>query len=462
MDDLPLELWARIFVFSLDSPYDVDYGVRRISPGVAPLLLGRVCRTWRAVSMQTSELWTSLGYFLDERAEEAGALEAVEQWLLRSQGRPLHLYIGIGTSTVASANALLGLCYQQFPRLRTLEVYVGRGLGPYVAPPPGNCPLLEHIHLDFALNDEVAWFEPFFSSGGVLPVLRHLQMREYVNGVDRYLPLERHMASLTSLNVVANNFACHPADVLRLCPTLVKCRLYLRLGPRHRTTPAPTVPFTLPVLRTLWLRSKYEWRDVFEVATFPVLEELELIGTVWPVLSFAAFLQRSQCPLRALTLPATNISDDELVDVLGQVGATLQSLQLGCQYLNQVPDGTLPITGAFIAALDPRLQGVKVLAPRLRRLELLGQGQLGWPDGAFGAMVEARAAATSSDGFARLEEVKLTSDSHVHTRDYAVLKRLKREGLLRVEEMLQGSRPVHARLAAPLQSAIRRFRNRFR
>ncbi|KII92014.1 hypothetical protein PLICRDRAFT_104006, partial [Plicaturopsis crispa FD-325 SS-3] len=54
---LPPELLSEIFVHCL--PEDTTPNVRR-----APLLLGRVCRRWRAISLSTPQLWSSISITL--------------------------------------------------------------------------------------------------------------------------------------------------------------------------------------------------------------------------------------------------------------------------------------------------------------------------------------------------------------------------------------------------------------
>ncbi|KAK7045106.1 hypothetical protein R3P38DRAFT_2882621 [Favolaschia claudopus] len=69
-----------------------DAGDAVMSPTCAPLKLGRICGTWRTIALQTQELWScihiSLGFL---RADER-RLDALEEWLQRSQ-LPLSLTI---------------------------------------------------------------------------------------------------------------------------------------------------------------------------------------------------------------------------------------------------------------------------------------------------------------------------------------------------------------------------------
>ncbi|TDL13631.1 hypothetical protein BD410DRAFT_735089 [Rickenella mellea] len=54
INDLPFELLAKIFLFCLPITFP------RPSRREAPLLLGRVCRVWRSVSLHTPQLWAQI------------------------------------------------------------------------------------------------------------------------------------------------------------------------------------------------------------------------------------------------------------------------------------------------------------------------------------------------------------------------------------------------------------------
>src|ERR1700761_6252462 len=55
---LPVELLASIFVHCL--PLDKQH----LRPSSAPLLLTRICGTWRAIALRTPELWSFVSFEL--------------------------------------------------------------------------------------------------------------------------------------------------------------------------------------------------------------------------------------------------------------------------------------------------------------------------------------------------------------------------------------------------------------
>ncbi|TDL19094.1 hypothetical protein BD410DRAFT_449931 [Rickenella mellea] len=84
-----------IFLHCVSNRDDTDSRCWVRCPSQAPLLLGRVCRTWRFVSDYSPELWSSLAvgdshfYRLDFEKD----LEATKHWISKSGSRPLSLVI---------------------------------------------------------------------------------------------------------------------------------------------------------------------------------------------------------------------------------------------------------------------------------------------------------------------------------------------------------------------------------
>ncbi|KIM86201.1 hypothetical protein PILCRDRAFT_65282, partial [Piloderma croceum F 1598] len=52
---VPPEIWAQIFTASVDDAWTPEYP--QIDVQKPPLLLGRVCSSWRTISLNTPELW---------------------------------------------------------------------------------------------------------------------------------------------------------------------------------------------------------------------------------------------------------------------------------------------------------------------------------------------------------------------------------------------------------------------
>ncbi|KAI4527315.1 hypothetical protein K525DRAFT_217498, partial [Schizophyllum commune Loenen D] len=88
MRSMPAEILQHIFRYTLP-----EFHNALLSPDEPPVLLTRVCRVWRAVSLDTPELWSSIHIVctpfdkdMPQRARETVELRlrAVELWLARS------------------------------------------------------------------------------------------------------------------------------------------------------------------------------------------------------------------------------------------------------------------------------------------------------------------------------------------------------------------------------------------
>lgn len=95
MQRLPVESLSDIFVKCLpDQPY--------VEPNrdMPPLLFLQVCRHWRNVALQTTELWASLNTVLDDGWGDSESMndwrmDGYAAWLSRSGNRPLSLAVSI-------------------------------------------------------------------------------------------------------------------------------------------------------------------------------------------------------------------------------------------------------------------------------------------------------------------------------------------------------------------------------
>ncbi|KAJ7512683.1 hypothetical protein B0H11DRAFT_2267760 [Mycena galericulata] len=99
---LPLDIIQEIFVACLPAHRNCDMSARE-----APMLLGRICSTWRTISLSTPRLWASL--HIEDPGQRSGSfdstfslirtpevkpalfLEVIENWLGRSGGCPLSI-----------------------------------------------------------------------------------------------------------------------------------------------------------------------------------------------------------------------------------------------------------------------------------------------------------------------------------------------------------------------------------
>lgn len=81
----PPEITSEFFVDYLAANHDFWNSPLRF---VSPLLLGKVCHSWRQLAWSTPALWSSMKLNLDLRIDPA----MIEQWLVRSNRMPLSIY----------------------------------------------------------------------------------------------------------------------------------------------------------------------------------------------------------------------------------------------------------------------------------------------------------------------------------------------------------------------------------
>src|ERR1700729_3599598 len=85
---VPPEIWAQIFAVSIEDAWTPGYP--RVDIRKPPLLLGQICSSWRATSLSTPKLWSSICV---PRGTRASAIPLIEIWLQRSGAMPLSIEI---------------------------------------------------------------------------------------------------------------------------------------------------------------------------------------------------------------------------------------------------------------------------------------------------------------------------------------------------------------------------------
>ncbi|KAF7304039.1 hypothetical protein MIND_00635200 [Mycena indigotica] len=136
---LPPEVLGEIFMLCLPTTHNAV-----LSGDAAPLLLGRVCGTWRATAWALPALWTSLHVAVEHVRTRRGADTAVEDWLRRARQLPLALSVVYDADARAGQQSreinksfiawLLRLCAGGLAMLQIVEPKTG---APLLANTPG-------------------------------------------------------------------------------------------------------------------------------------------------------------------------------------------------------------------------------------------------------------------------------------------------------------------------------------
>jgi hypothetical protein len=155
---LPIEILQEIFIACLPTTHNPV--MSRWEP---PILLTRICSSWRIVAHATPQLWKSIhiDFLCGENFSSTTVgqhLEAIQEWLTRSVAYPLDISIGAsGGHYETELNQLLDEVYDKI--IDTLIQFSGRwrevrfaapyqALGSITSLPPSKVPLLETLSLD--------------------------------------------------------------------------------------------------------------------------------------------------------------------------------------------------------------------------------------------------------------------------------------------------------------------------
>ncbi|KAJ7315375.1 hypothetical protein DFH08DRAFT_1086903 [Mycena albidolilacea] len=312
---LPPEITAEIFKWCIDTGM-------RLLPSVAPLLLTRICRDWRALAFSTPALWDTISeieFGVHPRAEAV-----VETWFSRAGTRPLSL--GIICPKSLDSTCLESVILQHASQLQSLDVMTNSEvLCDFTA--VQSFPILSNLMLsclDDYDNDE-DHIQLFGIHGA--PLLRHLSL-------DGVLPSMVIMpwAQLTKMTLsLLPLWEC--LNALRWATSLHE---FHRQGPpeegQQSTSEESSVHHSSLISLAI---STSDWdQDILPLLTLPRLQRLELGGRfrvhqTYMDIDIVPFLSRVSGTLRTFSVgmsptvpvqwfhPLTQLTTLELVRSMG-------------------------------------------------------------------------------------------------------------------------------------------------
>ncbi|KAJ7506531.1 hypothetical protein B0H11DRAFT_234197 [Mycena galericulata] len=285
---LPPEILALIFEWCMPCESEGQLPVPNMN--IAPLLLGRISRSWRNVVLSTPSLWCSLRLRMDSYDPRLALLQT---WLSRSGCMPLtlDLYCSVadGLIDVLRPHAL------QFESLRLCIPAVD-----IVSLAQWSLPLLQRLDIRWSVGTEPRIGGALF---GRAPALREFVTTGAVLStvLSRFLfpwaQLKRFECERYSAN------AC--LEILRLASLLEYCAF----SGQYPAQNEPLVPISShPNLRTLSFNKGWDDLEIIRQVQFPGLKELRF--TVQPYSTTHLASAVSQCP-SILRLHVTYIAYDE-------------------------------------------------------------------------------------------------------------------------------------------------------
>ena len=298
---LPKEILLEIFVHCLPKEHNAY-----MSSHEAPLLLGRICSSWRSISLSAPRLWTTIyvpvprtdmyPWQVIAKAEYIVALKrmvrlrtvALQEWFIRSGSLPVDISFiqwpkaePANIALIDTAQPIVDVILSVAQRWRNVTVTAPSDdtMASFIAHPPHNLPFLESFDLTFA--DIRRWPEPVLritpSEYNIYraPSLRKLSLQKF-GGNPLQLPVTWENLTDLSLNyppVFSRDLTLHQAvDLLSRCRHLIRCTL--AMGKPGEVPPVQLSSFALPYLECFTVHEKAYAASVFSCLELPALRQV--------------------------------------------------------------------------------------------------------------------------------------------------------------------------------------------
>ncbi|KAJ7771068.1 hypothetical protein DFH07DRAFT_240437 [Mycena maculata] len=213
ISDLPVEILAEIFIHCL--PQEVDEGLRAhifsTSHTSTSVVLSKICRSWRDISLTTPRLWSTLYLNLDSSPtkSEKKFNSIVDRWIGRARLLPLSVIIGAVDNLDYRCTPLMNsIISRSAHRLCSLQILSSDDFFPKLKC-VGPFPALEMVTLSWVGPPHNHTIQLF----GDAPQLREIRLEDYA--VDSFFVLPWH--NLTTFTGEISSL-----DIFRLAPGLIK------------------------------------------------------------------------------------------------------------------------------------------------------------------------------------------------------------------------------------------------
>ncbi|KAJ7162285.1 hypothetical protein C8R46DRAFT_955250 [Mycena filopes] len=401
---LPLDIIEGIFIACLPTHRNCV-----MSASEAPVLLGRICRAWRTISLSTPQLWASL-HITHPSPEEDSAiptslvaetaalrLAAAKEWLRRSGQCALSLsYVvprpsapGTGAPSVPIQSQFLQLIVQLAQRWQHIRFIPS---GPMDSETLGihhltdtDVPLLETLQIDSSVADPAAPptvvdFESL-QSLGILRAAR-LSTCSIPDGFfvsPQTLPLRWEQLTTLSLAGAPSSWDWDPPaglaagvvlNTLSRCPALQRCTLTVKDEPPLNPPSQDIVDLAL--LHTLEIycvgNITHIVSTLLQRLSMPVLRKFVFRGSrgtpsngsLAPFIALAAKLEDFEVDVNLF-------SKVHLLETLGSLPSTVNRLSVCHTFYSPLPSPlSTPLDDDILALLTPSVGSPAICCPALK------------------------------------------------------------------------------------------------
>ncbi|TDL19973.1 hypothetical protein BD410DRAFT_791620, partial [Rickenella mellea] len=420
MSTIPSEIMSHIFAYCLP---DEDFP----SPSIrdAPLLLARVCRTWKDLSVLTPNLWTAISI---DGIDHGFLQTPLNEWLIRSRTLPISIQL------TYYPGPFLEIILSHAPRLQRFHL---------TSQPPDkgashghhsvnhvNQFIVSVLNLAGGLEEFThVGFPSLVPRASPLPEFTPQQNLRKINfrGRPFFLTFKQyqsyHLCELYIQNDPSPNHLLHIFDH---CPLLHTC--IINFG-QHRGFPAPWRVRTMQFMKTIsvaWDSGDATVGPFLDQISLPRLEHLTIdmyrcnpdaTGQRWPHL--ANLLERSKPDLKELRIQGGPMQVEDMLTCLRLVpGVTSLGGDVLMVYkpvitMLEVDDGSVQ------APLCPRMETFEVMGPSANPYNVIQMVASRWS-----------CAATTRRKFhiAKLTEVKVRWQAKYLLEDPGIMKYME-EGL---------------------------------
>ncbi|KAJ6507354.1 hypothetical protein C8R47DRAFT_91072 [Mycena vitilis] len=382
---LPLDIIEEIFMACLPSSRNCVMSAKE-----APVILGRICSSWRAITFSTPRLWASLHIVEPTRpytsavgifeAKVAQRLEVAHTWLARSATCPLSISIQCNHDTTPpspNTRLFLNVITPFASRWRNIRLVVPpKALETFLPLTEDDVPLLKNMKIverPAHPNDSIEGTGWRLSQARILncPSLTKFSL----SGSDSSAELPLRWNQLINLTLMGPGWGmgeiqtCDVVlDILSKCPNLRTCKLLVQGPPEgHLTDSSVECPF----LHTLDLYCGLHTAGrLLSRLSLPDLRHLRLGGhgdlrvfSVAPLVSSLA----AATHLESISIESQTFSKASLMDFLRGLSPTIRRLRIMDQYDPWHPGPDAALDDDVLAALSVSPDG-SALCPALQEL----------------------------------------------------------------------------------------------